>query len=117
MTSIVYPQSRVSTAAMILLCYSLMLQASRVSAIFTMLAAVVRTYSTLTNVVVITHFDNIRAAAGQNARITTRRRLLTNVASIRIRTLEPEFRRGRAPAIHYDTAPPRPAPSALLRYD
>ena len=39
-----------------------------------MLAAVVRIYSTLTNVVVITHFDNIRAAADQTARMTTRRR-------------------------------------------
>ena len=39
-----------------------------------MLAAVVRIYSTLTTVVVITHFDNKRAAVDQNVRMTRRRR-------------------------------------------
>ena len=81
-TAIVYPQSQVSAAAMILLCYSLMLQSSRGSAIFTMLAAVVRIYSTLTDGASITRLDNMLAAAGQKTPLTTRRRLLTAGASI-----------------------------------
>ena len=44
-----------------------MLQASRVFFIFAMLAAVVFTYSPLTNGAGITRLDNIRAAADQKA--------------------------------------------------
>ena len=49
--------------------YSLLVQASRIFVIFTMLAAVLRIYTTRTNGTSITRFANIRAAAGQNARI------------------------------------------------
>ena len=60
-----------------------MVQASRLSVIFVMLAAVVRIYSALTNGAGIMRLDNIRAAAGQHARSTTaRRRVLTNGAGI-----------------------------------
>jgi hypothetical protein len=63
--------------------YSLMVQASRVSVFFVMLAAVVRIYSALTNGAGITRLNNIRAAAGQHLRSTTaRRRVLTNGAGI-----------------------------------
>ena len=50
--------------------YSLLVQASRIFVIFIMLAAVVRRiHTTRTNGTSITRFANIRAAAGQNARI------------------------------------------------
>ena len=63
-----------------------MVQASRLSVIFVMLAAVVRIYSALTNGVGIMRLDNICAAAGQHARSTTaRRRVLTNGAISRFR--------------------------------
>ena len=52
--------------------YSLMVQASRVSVIFVILAVVVRIYSALTNGAGIARLDNIRAAAGQHALSTTR---------------------------------------------
>ena len=62
--------------------YSLLVQASRLSAIFTMLAAAVRIYSTLTSVAVLTHFDNKRAAADQYALVTMLRRQSYNVSTV-----------------------------------